>query len=132
MAPVPSVVAILLCDSVINDAYTSKKTLVGLFQNLVAPNFPLNAKIWFFARLTDAQGKYAFRVVFVHLDEDRRLQEYVTPELEAATRLGFVELALEMGGLLLPKPGTYEFQLFANDVYIGRTVMTALEAGGRP
>src|SRR5258706_5073703 len=126
--PVPSVVAILLCDTLIEDARTSKKTLVGLFQNLVVARFPINAKLWLFGRMMDAKGKYVFRVVFVHLDDDMALHEFVTPELEAESMLGFVELALEMG-LTVLKPGTYQFQLFANDVYIGRTVMEALKQG---
>lgn len=122
---IPTVLAMLLCDQVITDAESTKKTLVGLFDSVFASQVPvLYAKGFsIFARLSDVEGKYNFRVDVVFLDEDKALGSVTTKEVIAPNRLGFVELIIVVSGIGFEKYGKYEFQLYANDVYVGRTTL---------
>ena len=68
----PSVLAILLCDWIIIECGTGKKTLVGIFDELGSPSFPASRTVGFYARLTDLEGSYHFNVRIVRLDGDER------------------------------------------------------------
>lgn len=126
-APVPTLVSLLLCDTVIQDAVTSKKSLIGMFVQVNAVAFPTTVNLALFARLTDAEGKYRFRTDVVNLNEDKTVLSLPpTVDLEAKDQLAFVELVMQIQGLPIPSPGKYEFQLWGNDVYLGRTVMDAV------
>ncbi len=122
---IPTVLAMLLCDQVITDAGSQKKTLVGLFDSVFTPQVPFLYVGGFsiFARLSDAEGKYNFRVDVVFLDDDKPLGSVTTNEVIAPNRLAFVELIMVVAGIGFEKYGKYEFQLYANDVYVGRTTL---------
>lgn len=125
--PVPTLLALLLCDTVIQDAQTTKKSLIGIFTQLNALSFPTVVNASIFARLTDAEGKYWFRIEFVNLDQDKTIVSLPTDELQAADQLGFVELVIHVQGLPIPSAGKYEFQLWGNNVYLGRSTMQAAQ-----
>jgi hypothetical protein len=128
MGNLPSVLAILLCDTIIIEQGTGKKTLVGLFEALNAGGFPTVQRIGFYARLTDLEGKYRFSVRVVRIDGQK--EEFVAGaevDFTADNRLGILELALNLPPLPFPNPGRYEFQLFADDVYLGRATIDATE-----
>src|SRR6266702_4348223 len=102
-APVPTLVAMLLCDAVIQDVHTTKKSLVSIFTGVVATAFPTLINVTVFARLTDAEGKYKFRLDVVNLTENRAIFSMPTPsELEALDQLAFVELVMQVQGLPIP------------------------------
>ena len=129
--PIPSIVAMLLCDHVITEAGSNKKTLIGVFDRWQLLKFPERlGTFWIYARLTDAEGKYVFKLRFVYLDEDKFLMEAKTEEITAADRLASCELALPVPLMPVEKPGRYEIQLLANDVYIGRTTMSVVRRSG--
>ena len=122
---VPTVLAMLLCDTIITDAKSQKKTLVGIFDWFTFPKLPAGlGGFSVYARLTDAEGLYIFKLRFVRLEDDKLLAEAFTDELEAKDRFGFVDLALAVPILAFERAGRYEFQLYANDVYVGRTTVT--------
>ena len=123
--PVPTVVAVVLCDRIITEAQTNKKTLVGTFDTLWAKNPPFATPIWLYLRLTDMEGKYRFKIKLIHLDADTPIMEAETNEINAEDRLKYGELVVPIPAIPLEREGTYEFQIFANDVYIGRTTMFA-------
>ena len=126
-ASVPTLLAMLLCDSVIQDAATTKKSLIGIFAQANAFGFPTAVNLSVFARLTDAEGKYRFRIDVVNLNENKTILSLPpTNELEAKDQLAFVDLVLQIQGLPIPSPGKYEFQLWGNDVYLGRTTLNAV------
>lgn len=121
-----------MCDVIITDAGSGKKTLVGVFDKFLPPQVPCQiGGFWLFARVTDAEGKYAFKVKFVSLKKDTTVAELITNEVESKDRLGFLDLVITLPALPVPELGRYEFQLYANEVYIGRiTVSVELAPGG--
>lgn len=124
-SPIPTLLAFLVCDTVIHDAGTQKKTLVGIFDQVASPQAPLKINsLGLYAKMVEGAGAYDIKVRMVNLKDE-------TPVMEMGVKAEWkntdapLELGLNFGGLPLPDFGTYEFQLFANDVYIGRAVVEA-------
>src|SRR6266478_1839126 len=126
--PIPSVLAMLLCDQIIIDAQTQKKSLIGIFDTFNAVAFPAAANIAVYAKLADAEGQYKFKIRVVHLKDERLLGE-VSADGMIQTRLEPADVAVYLMGFAVPEPGKYEFQLFANDVYLTRITLTARQIG---
>ena len=65
----PMGLALLLCDSVIEDKYTGKKTLVGLFDRIQTLKLPcIHASMSIFVSLTGGHGKYPCQIEGRHSD----------------------------------------------------------------
>lgn len=130
-APIPSVVAMLVCDQVITEMGTGKKSLIGVFENVNSPMFPTQIRIGIYARLVDAEGDYDILIRLVNLKDESRVAD-IKAEARAVKREAAAELVVNIAGIVLPEPGRYEFQLFANDAFLHRVTMNAvsLPAGG--
>jgi Family of unknown function (DUF6941) len=113
--PTPVVKAFLVCDQVIHDAQTGKKTLVGVFHELRADRFPaVHPVLWIYANITDARGKYAFEIRFVDVERNNVLGKGTPPEISIPGPLQTTELSAQLRNIQLPGPGTYEFHLLVN------------------
>jgi len=123
--PIPVLTAMLLCDMVITDPDSRKKTLVGIFSLLRSLQFPTRRTMAVYARLTDAQGRYVFRLELVDIERDRVLADGVSDPAEIRDRLSSFDFALPIT-VTLENPGLYEFRLYANNAYLGRTTFTAV------
>ena len=124
MPSIPSVLAILTCDQVIVDAVTKKKTLVGIFDRLRSSRFPMQQRIGFYARLTDMEGDYTFTIRVINLTNSEQLiGQMESAQIKATDRLATMEIALNLPPLLFQQPGQYEFQLYANGDFIGRSLV---------
>lgn len=123
----PYPLAILLCDQIIVDERSKKKTLVGVFDVIHVKNFPaLHPSLSIYARLTDAEGQYKFRMDYVQVKNDGLLFRVETPNIAIADRLRVQELVMQFPPIQIPEPGEYEFRLWANERYIGRVKFTAV------
>ena len=123
---IPSLLALLLCEYVIVEARTEKKTIVGVFDDIWSPTEPVIQRVAFFARLTDLQGLYRFNIKVVRITKDGEelvaAGEVATPE-SFEDPLKKLDIALNLPPTTFPGFGMYEFQLFANDIYLGRAVL---------
>jgi len=130
-APIPSVVAMLVCDQVIAEVGTGKKSLIGIFENVAVPTFPAVIRLGIYAKLVDAEGDYDILIRLVNLKDESRIAD-MKAEAKSIKREGAAELVVNIGGIILPEPGKYEFQLFANDAFLHRVTMNAvtLPVGG--
>ncbi len=133
-SPVPTVLAMLLCDQVIVDEQTKKKSLIGVFADVNAIQFPTTLNCAVYAKLADAEGRYKFKIRIVNLKEDTLVTEISGLEANVLDRLQPAELAMNLLGFPIVEPGKYEFQLYANDVYLSRITMQAkqINIGGPP
>ncbi len=131
-APVPTTLAMLLCDSVIVDEMTKKKSLIGVFEDVNAVAFPTQLNCALYAKLVDAEGTYNFRIRLVRLQDETVVTELPGAQAVLPDRLKAAELAINLLGLVIPEAGKYEFQLWANDVYLARITMEAkpVQLGG--
>ena len=121
---IPTVVALLLCDTVIIEEGTGKKSLIGVFDRFNFPEFPAQVQGFsFYARLTDVEGNYTFRIDVTDLEFDKVILSIDSSEALTPENVRYMDLVLTMPPVKFPRPGNYEFQLYANRVYIGREVV---------
>ncbi len=115
----PSVQAFLVCDSVILDGFTGKKSVIGTFTHLWAPRFPCqHPQLGVYLCLTDAEGLYEFELRLVYLDQDQVVGKAALSPVEIKDRLQIHDFGVNIPSLVFPGPGRYEFRLFANGSFI--------------
>ena len=122
---VPFLLAILVCDAGTVEPGSGKKTLVGIFDRVLADKFPTNRQCTLYFKITDAQGKYIFKIEYVQVSTDAKLAEATSNVLSIKDRLQAADFILDFPPLSVPDAGQYEFRLYANDMYLGRAVITA-------
>ena len=129
--PQPVIKAFLICDQIIQDAQTGKKSLIGVFHELRAERFPaVHPLLWIYANLTDAHGRYAFQIRLVDVEHGEVLGRGEPPALDIPGPLQTTELSAQLRNVALPRPGTYEFQLISNEQMLATKAVrvTALKA----
>ncbi len=124
-ANVPSLLALLVCDTAITDQETKKTTLVGLFHDIWSAGIPFMQRTAFFARLTDMEGEYSFTMIVVRLtaDGEQKIAEGGLAPVKVTDRLLVTDIALNLPPTTFPEYGKYEFQLFFNGSYLGRATL---------
>jgi hypothetical protein len=130
-APIPSVVAMLICQRVIVEQGTGMKSLIGVFENLNSFAFPAPVNMAVYAKLLDAEGDYDFLIRLVSLKDERRIADVEGKNVVLNSSTSS-ELVLNIAGLMLPEPGKYEFQLYANGMYLHRATLNAAQIQGGP
>ena len=128
-APIPTVLAMLVCDQVIAEQGTGKKSLIGIFDNVNGQAFPAQVRLAVYAKLADAEGDYTFRLTLVNLKNETHLID-MNIKATVADPLSAVELAVNMIGFVLPEAGRYEFQLWYEDTFLHRITLNARIQGG--
>ena len=118
MPPSPSVKAILVCDQIIHEFRTNKKSLIGIFEEIHLPSFPAHyPRIAVYVNLTDAHGQYVLEMRLINEKGDE-FGRGKTPGVNIENPLATCEFALQVQNLVFPAPGQYEFQIFANGEFI--------------
>lgn len=120
-------VAMLVCDQIITEANTNKKSLIGVFDNMTSAGFPMAVvRIGVYAKFADAEGDYLFRLRIVNLKDESLVGELHVQAM-IADAMQYSDMALNFGGFQLPEEGKYEFQLFAGDIYLHRVTINAVK-----
>jgi hypothetical protein len=119
MNPIPSVQAILMCEKIIQEAETKKQSLISIFTAIHAPSLPVHMSMGLYARLTDGEGTYEFKIDIVHLSDDRKVASATLPGLESKDRLAPMEVVVHIPHIQFDSAGKYEFQLSADGVFLG-------------
>jgi len=124
----PALNAILICDQAIREEGTGKVSLIGIFENIGARQFPSkHGLLCVYAKLTDAEGQYDVRLELIRLEDLMTIgQGHLTMSVE--DRMAPIELVFQLGGLVFGRPGRYEFRLYANDKSVGSKTFNVVEA----
>jgi hypothetical protein len=126
-SPIPTLLAFIACDTVIHDAGTQKKTLVGIFDQIASPQAPFAIHtIGLYAKMVEGEGPYDIRVRMVNLKDESPVMQ-IEAKAQWANPDSPMDLGFNFAGIPIADFGTYEFQLFANEVFIGRTVIKAIK-----
>ena len=125
---IPKINAMLLCDSVITEVGTNKKSLIGIFENIYAQNFPYrHYHLSVYIKFTSAQGKYHFRFELVDISNDKVIGKGEISELNVSDKLGSYELVFNLMGLQFDHEGKYEFRIFADDKIFGNKLFNVIK-----
>lgn len=116
----PTLVSLLICDQVIDDRMTSKKSAIGLFNRVVAGRLPTRInQMAVMASLTEITHRTPIELRLVR-DADNEGMLRTQGVVEAPNPLAVVDLVFAMQGVRLPSPGQYGFELLANGEVLGR------------
>ena len=124
MPHVPTCLAIILCDDVMEDKRSSKKVIIGTFNRITASHFPCkyDHKMTLYLALTDGRGESPIRIEIV---KDMQADQSGDRVLDLPGRVKFkdplmvTELVLSIQGLPLPSPGLYSVRVLVNEDCVG-------------
>lgn len=124
ISPVP--LAMILCDNVIIDKRSEKKSLIGIFSNIVAARFPFRSHHFsIYIALTDGHGGYTGRLVCRQNDGTEIFEATGAIEFPGGAKT-VVEMVYDIGGLRFPAEGTFDFAFYCdNEIVISRECRVA-------
>jgi len=130
MPPTPAVKAILICDQVIHEAGSNRKSLIGIFEEIHLAKFPAHyPRIAVYVNLTDANGEYVLEMR-LQSEDGTEVGRGTTPKMRIENPLATCEFALQISNLVFPGPGQYEFQIFANDAFLASKAFRVRQRAG--
>ena len=132
MASPPNSNAFLVCDHIITEVGTNKRTIVGVFEVIFAAQFPLTYAIGLYYKFTDAQGDYIFRFDLVDLTSNQVIGSIPTNKMTIPDPLQAYELVISQVGATFPHAGRYEFQVYANGQICGQKTLTVVPVQPQP
>ena len=117
----PEPIALIVCDQVITDQKTNKKSLIGVFNNISAANFPCHhPALSIFVSVTDGPDRTRAAIRIVKEDNQHDpLEESVvfesSGEIQFPNPLVVVELIFEIVNLQFAEPGRYRIEFRCDD-----------------
>jgi hypothetical protein len=118
-------VAALACDVAVPDPSTGKKNLIGIFDRVNVGKFPTTRPMSLYMKVTDADGDYKLEVRYVQVGSGKVLAQ-AEGELHSKNKLASIDLIIQFPPLPIPEEGRYEFQVWANSMFLGATFIDAL------
>lgn len=116
--PSPTGLAIVVCDQIIEDKLTHKKSLIGIFNQIATSNFPCrHPQMSVFVSLTEGRGACNARLRVAH-EETTHVVAEVHGQIQFADIHSVVELNFNLVGLVFPQPGLYSIEFFCDDALI--------------
>jgi len=126
----PVTSAFLVCDRIITEAGTNKKTLVGVFTILRARAFPTqHRQVALYYKGMLESGKHEFNIDLVRRGEENTLSS-VEGVLVVKDARSPTELAINLPFLDIPAEGTYEFRFWIDGAYVQRAAFVAAKYRG--
>jgi hypothetical protein len=114
----PEVLAMVLCDMIITDSESNKKSLIGLFDRVESPAMPcLVNELHVYVCLTDGHGSLPVSIACIAAEEGDELFRGHA-EVEFLDPLQVVELHFVFPHAQFPRAGEYRFQFYADGVLL--------------
>jgi hypothetical protein len=116
----PILVSLLICDQVIDDRMTNKKSAIGLFNTIFATSFPSRLQqVSVMATLTEIGRATPLELRLVR-DSDNEVLMNTQGSVQAPSPLAMVDLVFSLHGARLDGPGQYAFELLSDEQILGR------------
>ena len=122
MNEVPMGLALLVCDTIIQEKQTNKRSLIGLFARLYPKNLPcVHPSLSIFVSLTSGRGNYACEVVCRHQETDANALA-VKGKVAFKDPMQVVDLVFNVQGVCFRNTGEYwlEFRIDSVPVMMRR------------
>jgi len=117
-----------MCDTIIEDKHTGKKTLVGLFDRVHARRFPcVHPFMCVFVSLTGARGRFPCEAVCRHQDSHTTAFS-AKGEVVMRDPRQVVDLVFRLSGVTFSRPDMYWLNFVIDDVPIMMRPLFVVEA----
>ena len=108
--------ALILCDTIIEDCATGKKSLIGLFSQIHAPKLPcVHQSMNIFVSVTGGQGTYPCQIVCEHPQLDRPVF-CLDCKIKLENPFQVVDMVFQMKAVRFTLPGKYELKVIIDGV----------------
>lgn len=126
--PSPIVLTMIICDTVIEDKLTNKKTLVGLFNRITSPKVPcVHPRMNVFLSMTEGIiGEYNGRLICINAEDNGVIFDTSGP-VNFADIKEVIEFNFELCGIVFPKYGEYRFEFLCDDELLKSRRFTVTE-----
>ena len=132
MARPPVVKSFLIADVVIQDRMTGKWSVIGVFDRILSPAFPVvHPAVAFYVKMGDMQGRYKIKVEFRD-DKDNRIGLIEGPPIEVKDSAQSFELGIGLANVKLDRPGKYQFQLTVNEEFVASAPLDVVQVQVQP
>lgn len=110
----PIGLAILICDELIEDKKTGKKSLIGLFNRIQSVHFPYKLpRFHVFLSLTGGNGKYKTELSCTIETKNKKLFS-VFGDLQFKNPNAVIEADFEFIDFIFPEPGNYTIEFLCD------------------
>lgn len=131
-AALPTLVSLLVCDQIIDDKITNKKSAIGLFNAVIVPKCPAAIQQMFvLASLTEIESRVVVQLRLVRDADNEVLFETHGP-IEAPSPLAVVDLVFGLQGTQIPSQGQYAFEMLCSGEVLGRRRFQVMLRPPRP
>ncbi len=126
--PTPKLLALVVCDEIIQDRRSNKFSLIGIFSALFTSVIPTVMRpVGVYAKLVDAQGEYAIKLELVRRRDLHVIGTATGPPIHIEDRLQPFELAFALPPTKFDESGPYEFRLIADNNHVGSGPFDVIE-----
>ncbi len=118
--PDPICLNVILCDTVIEDKRTGKKTLVGVFNEILVTRLPAQHDCMFlFVSLTNCRGQHDVTIqISREVEEGEQTIVQINGQINGQNPVEVVDLVFELRGVPIASAGVYHIDV--NAVRTGR------------
>ena len=116
----PILLSAITCGRVLFDKVSGMPSIIDIVQTINAQQFPArHPQIVFYCELTNGHGttKVKIRIVDAQEEEKSIFEKEGMVKFNDVKQI--VTLAMDLHGIVLPKPGEYRFQIFAGGFLLG-------------
>jgi len=111
----PMGIAMIVCDEIIEDRHTGKKTLVGLFSRIHANSFPaVHPKMNLFISFDNAKGHYHSAIRIIREKTSEIIAE-AKGEIMVKSPVDVTEMNITFLNLNFPEAGVYNIEFYCED-----------------
>jgi hypothetical protein len=123
----PIGIALIVCDQIIQDASSGKRSLVGIFNSLKAASFPATTKhLSIYASLTNINGNVPMELhCFNETHEEAIVAVPFNGSMDNPNNV--LDVAFDFDEFSFPKPGLYCFEIRAVEEIILSTRLNVIQ-----
>ena len=122
----------VICDQILEDSNTSKRSLIGLFNSVACTSFPaVLSKLCVFVSITQIIGNVSLILVCRNETNGEPILG-IPSEAQSDNPNAVLEIGYELDNFSFPQPGLYTFELMHDDEYILQIRFNVLSAPQQP
>ena len=127
LSELPIGLALLICDTLIEDICTKKKSLIGLFSQITAKRFPyIHPAMTVFISMTGAKGEFKCTLT-CQREEDGESVITVPCKIKTNFPRDVADLVLSLRSMRFTKPGRYMFRVLVDGVPVMMRPLNVVE-----